>query len=138
VSDLLGESQLGLQSTDAKMRLLGASISSPITETKEGPMSVWEAIQRLHNEVKLVHALGEGHHLYLDDLRKNLPTWETTLNNLAKSYQESLSKIGTNLNSHGESTTIGNQSPASNLNPFIVWIMGWGCWKERELVCSTT
>jgi hypothetical protein len=83
------------------MQLLGARIGSPITETEEGPMFVWETIQRLRTEVKLVHAFGEGHHLYLDDLRKNLPNWGTTLNNLAKSYQENLPKIGTNLCSLG-------------------------------------
>jgi hypothetical protein len=66
-------------------------------------MLVWEArIQLLRTQVKHAHAVGEGHHLYLNELKKNLPNWGTMLDNLAKSYQENLPKIGVSLNALGE------------------------------------
>jgi len=120
ISDTLGEIQTAIRGTDAKMQLLGAGLGATITETEEGPMSVWEAIQLLRSKVKLAHALGEGHHLYLDDLKKNLPNWGVTLENLSKSYQENLPKIGTNLQALGEKIRLlqNNQSTGS-LNPFL-------------------
>jgi hypothetical protein len=47
--------------------------AGPIAETEEGPMSVWEAIQKLRLDAKLVGGLANGHHLYLDKLRLKLP-----------------------------------------------------------------
>jgi hypothetical protein len=39
-----------------------------------------------------------GHRLYLNELRLNLPNWGTTLDNLAKNYCKNLPKIGVNIN----------------------------------------
>jgi hypothetical protein len=61
-----------------------------------------------------------GHTLYLEDLRKKLPNWGTTLENLARSYQTNLPKIGVNLNSLGsriqklESNTATGGQASSN------------------------
>jgi hypothetical protein len=83
-------------------------------------MSVWEAIQGVRSEVKRAAAIGEGHHLYLDDLKKRLPNWGVTLDNLAKSYQENLPKIGANLGALGEKIRLlESNNPAGNLNPFM-------------------
>ena len=91
-----------------------------ITETEEGPLSVWEAIQLLHTKVELTHAVGEGHHLYLDDQMKNLPNWGTTLENLSKSYQKNLPKIGSNLQALGEKIRIlQSTQPVGNSNPVL-------------------
>jgi hypothetical protein len=83
-------------------------------------MSIWEAIQLLQMEVKLAYVLGEGCHLYLDDLKKNLPNWEVTLENLSNSYHENLPKIGTNLTSLGEKIRqLETKSLTGNLSPFL-------------------
>jgi hypothetical protein len=65
-------------------------------------MSVWEAIQKLRSDAKLVGDLADGHHLYLDELRSSLPNWGTTLDNLAKSYRKNIPTIGVNLNALGK------------------------------------
>jgi hypothetical protein len=103
------------------MHFLGTYLGFPSTENEEGPMSVWEAIQQLRTEVKLTHAIGQGHHfLYLTDLRKHLLNWGTLLNNLAKTYQENLPKIGTNLSSlDAKVCLLETNAPASNVNPFM-------------------
>jgi hypothetical protein len=65
---MLGVIQAAIQGTDAKIQLLGAGLGKKITEMEEGPMSVWEAIQLLRSQVKLAHAFGKDHHLYLNEL----------------------------------------------------------------------
>jgi hypothetical protein len=120
ISDTLGEIQMAIRSTDAKMQLLGAGLGAAITETEEGHMSVWGAIQLLQTEVKLTHALSNCHHLYLNDLKRSLPNWGTTLENLAKSYQENFPKIGTNLNGlGGKLWLLESKNPIGNLNTFL-------------------
>jgi hypothetical protein len=58
--------------------------------------------------------------LYLDDLKKNLPNWGLTLENLLKSYQENLPKTGTNLSSLGYKICLFEmRKPSGNLNPFL-------------------
>jgi hypothetical protein len=102
------------------MQLLGEGLGAIITETEEGPMPVWEAIQLLRLEVKLASAVGDGHHLYLDDLKRSLPDWGTTLDNLSKSYQENLPRIGANLASRGEKIRLlETKDPTGNPNPFM-------------------
>jgi hypothetical protein len=109
-----------IQGTDTNMQLLGAGLGCTITKMEEGPMSVWEAIQLLRMEEKLAHALSGGHHLYLDDLTRNLPNWGTTLDNLTKSYQENLPKIGTHLNGLGKNILLlESKNPTGNLDPFL-------------------
>ena len=111
---------MAIWGTNAKMQLLGAGLHATITKTEEGPMSVWEAIQLLWTKVKLAHALSKGQHLYLDDLKKNLPNWGTTLENLSKSYQENLQKFGSNLQALGEKARLLQaKQPTGNLNPFL-------------------
>jgi hypothetical protein len=70
--------------------------------------------------MKLASAISDGHHLYLDDLKRSLPNWGTTLKNLAKSYQENLPKIGNNLAALGEKIRLlESRNPTGKLTPFI-------------------
>jgi hypothetical protein len=54
IMEILGEIQGEIRGTDAKLQLLGAGMGTCITETEEGPMLVWEAIQKLCLDTKLV------------------------------------------------------------------------------------
>jgi hypothetical protein len=122
IAATLGDIQGALRGTDAKLQLLGAGIGTKITETEEGPMSVWDAIRKLRADTLLVGGVADGHHLYLDELRKKLPNWSTTLENLAKSYRENLPTIGSNLNSLGQrilSLETRSQSTAPPSNAFF-------------------
>jgi hypothetical protein len=70
--------------------------------------------------VKLAAVMGDGHHLYLDDLKRSLPNWGTTLDNLVKSYQENLPRIRGNLTALGEKIhLLETKDPPGNLNPFL-------------------
>ena len=44
IAETLEELQTAIRGTDARLQLLGAGIGDAITDTEEGPMSVWEAI----------------------------------------------------------------------------------------------
>jgi hypothetical protein len=44
VSETLGELQEAIRGADAKMQLLSAGLGPSITDTDEGPMSVWDAV----------------------------------------------------------------------------------------------
>jgi hypothetical protein len=93
-------------------------------------MSVLEAIQLFWMEVKLLAAaIGDGHHIYLDDLKRSLPNWGTTLDNLVKSNQENLPRIGANLTSLGEQICmLETKDPAGSLNPFMSLGASLGNW----------
>jgi hypothetical protein len=123
VSETLGELQEAIRGADAKMQLLNAGVGLAITDTDEGPMSVWDAVQQLRSNVQTNKGSVNGNSLYLEDLRKKLPNWGTTLENLARSYQTNLPKIGVNLNSLGSriqklesNTATGGQAGS---NPFL-------------------
>jgi hypothetical protein len=101
IAETLGELQEAIRGTDARLQLLGASVGKAITDSEQGPMSVWEALQDLRSKSQVVEELADGHHLYLDDLRKTLPNWGKTLENLAASYQHNFPIINRNLSSLG-------------------------------------
>jgi uncharacterized protein (UPF0264 family) len=79
VLDTLSNIQKAIRDTDARMQLLSAGIGASITETEEGPMSIWEALQQLQTSAKLSGGIVDGHHLYLDELRLKLPNWGAAL-----------------------------------------------------------
>jgi hypothetical protein len=122
VAETLGEMQDAVRGTDAKMQILSAGLGASITETEEGPMSVWDAVKQLRAKNTQAKVTTDGHQLYLEQLQTQLPNWGTTLENLAKSYQQNLPKIGTNLNALGArllSLESKGPSPPGNSNPFL-------------------
>jgi hypothetical protein len=101
IAETLGELQEAIRGTDARLQLLGAGIGKAITDTEEGPMSVWEAMQYLRGKIQTTDGCVDGHHLYLDELKNSLPNWGKTLASLATSYQINFPKINKNLNALG-------------------------------------
>jgi hypothetical protein len=97
------------------MQLLSAGIGTSITETEEGPMSIWEALQQLRTSAKWSGGIVDGHHLHLDELRLKLPNWGATLENLASSYSGNLPKIGVKLNKLGACVlSLESRGPSAN------------------------
>jgi hypothetical protein len=122
IAETLGAIQEAVCDTDAKMQILGAGLGVSITETKEGPMSVWEAVKQLRVKSTIVKEASDGQSLYLDQLKTQLPNWGSTLGNLATSYQQNVPNIGTNLSALGArilSLETKGTAPFGNLNPFF-------------------
>jgi hypothetical protein len=122
IAETLGDLQEAIRGTDNKMQLLGAGLGETITDSDEGPMSVWEAIRQLRSKNKTGKGVADGHNLYLEQLKNQLPNWGITLDNLAKSYQTNLPKIGTNLSALGSrilSLESKSQAPQGNTNSFL-------------------
>jgi hypothetical protein len=97
VNDVMGNIQEAVQETDSRMQILQASLGDQVDDPEGGPMSIWEAITRLRVDSARIGALSDGSFLYLDELRKTIPNWGTTLENLSASYLDTIPKINRNL-----------------------------------------
>jgi hypothetical protein len=97
VTDVIGKMQDATRETDIRVQILQASLGGQVDDPEGGPMSIWEAIARLRTSGSRTTGISDGNFHYLDELRKKLPNWGTTLENMAASYIDTIPKINRNL-----------------------------------------
>jgi hypothetical protein len=118
-TDVISNMQDGTRETDIRVQILQASLGGQVDDPEGGPMSIWEALARLRTSGSRTTRISNGNFHYLDELRKKLPNWETTLESMAASYIDTISKINCNLlMMKARLTTLESGSSTVKSNPF--------------------
>jgi hypothetical protein len=97
ITDVISNMQDATRETDIRVQILQASPGGQVDDPEGGPMSIWEALARPRTSGSCTTGISDGNFHYLDELRKKLPNWETTLKNMAVSYIDTIPKINRNL-----------------------------------------
>jgi hypothetical protein len=97
VTDVICDVQEAMEETNNRVQILQASLGDQVDDPEAGPLSIWEAIKKLRSELGRTSGMSEGNFLRLNELRKKIPNWGTTLENLTASYIDTIPKINRNL-----------------------------------------
>jgi hypothetical protein len=119
VNSVIGDIQEAIQQTDNHVQILQASLGKQVDDPESRPMLIWEAIARLRADAARAGAISEGSYLYLDKLRKKIPNWGTTLENLTAGYIDTIPKINRNLMTmRAKIATLEGSTLSGAVNPF--------------------
>jgi hypothetical protein len=119
VTDVISNMQDATRETDILVQSLQASLGGQVDDPEGGPMSIWEALARLRTSRSCTTGISDSNFHYLDELRKKLPNWGTTLENMAASYIDTISKINRNfVMMKARLATLESGSSTVKNNPF--------------------